>query len=936
MNPSPAIALAALLSLHVAAQDTLPPSISSISIVPTTVDVSSGPATLHVSIQLTDDDSGIQDGFINLYNPSNTNANWQHFDHNELTAGDNLDGTYEVDIAVPQYGEPGDWEVHVDLWDNSDNSSEFGGDGMPFPVPADALFTVVNTGPVDTSPPQATSIEVTPPSVDTSSTAQQITVTIAISDNLSGFRFGNIFLKAPSGTINYDLTEYFSSSNLVSGSPADGTYSVTLSLPAGSEMGTWNVEWYLRDETGNSEFSSSSTLPGSSFEVDLTSSGPPGGLPDAVDATHLTWTTTGDADWFIQGATTLDGIDAAQSGSIGDDMTTEMSVELDGPGTLSFWWKVQSEENWDELIVTGPNGWLDSISGDMDWNPMSIPIPAGTHTVTWSYQKDSGYAEGADAGWVERVTFRSDSSDIQDPVLQRIHISPQTVDLSTPFPELTITLEVSDDFNGIDGGTITLYDENDNPITDLYFSDSDLISGDTWFGVYELHHTFDPLDFDPVDGYLTVGTSRAEVEIDEYFGTSRYYASGSYPFPIPGEEFFTIAFDGSGGSDSLFLASVDQISPDPLVLDGADGTLTVEFTAGGGSAPLDYGLIYLYNADGGLVTTRSFTDTNLVTGTPYHGSYIVNLTIPAIAPPGTWRAVFWISNSNGDQRYYPYDEAFPNPGEEEFEVQNLGTTDTTAPTLTGFTLTPAMVDTSASAQTINVGVTASDDMAGIASISIWVHNPNYEYQPLVSGHISPPSPSLGGTFTTTLEIPSGSMEGDWICEVYLRDAVGNSAIYGDSAGPAFPVAGSNIFTVGASSSSTFENFISTYNLSGPDALPSGNPDGDWLANGFELLIGSHPGEPDQPNPALFMTARSGDRLRIQFTIDPSFSIQPVGDFLEVSDGGAPVRVSGQTSPGLGGSWSFVPPALISGTTYEVSVPIVPGSSAFLRAYMDSP
>ena len=77
-----------------------------------------------------------------------------------------------------------------------------------------------------------------------------------------------------------------------------------------------------------------------------------------------------------------------------------MSTTMTGPGTLTFQWKVSSELDFDLLsfyldgveLAAAP-----AISGEVDWTLMSVAIPAGAHTVTWTYAKDGSTFAGTDA-----------------------------------------------------------------------------------------------------------------------------------------------------------------------------------------------------------------------------------------------------------------------------------------------------------------------------------------------------------------------------------------------------------------------------------------------------------------------------------------------------------------------------------------------------------
>ncbi len=133
-------------------------------------------------------------------------------------------------------------------------------------------------------------------------------------------------------------------------------------------------------------------------------------LGDAVDATSLTWTTGGNANWFYQTATTHDGSDAAQSGDIGDDQSSWIQTTVTGPGTLLFWWKVSSEDAADYLRFTVDGSEISSvvaISGELAWTQKSVLISNGLHTLKWQYSKDGSSTDGSDCGWVDQIIWSS-------------------------------------------------------------------------------------------------------------------------------------------------------------------------------------------------------------------------------------------------------------------------------------------------------------------------------------------------------------------------------------------------------------------------------------------------------------------------------------------------------------------------------------------------
>ena len=144
------------------------------------------------------------------------------------------------------------------------------------------------------------------------------------------------------------------------------------------------------------------------FPLALTLSAQADPLADSLDGSGLVWTTGGDAVWAAQTIVSNDGIDAARSGIIAHSKQSWIETTVTGPGTLDFSWKVSSEQYRDylELSLDGDNE--NYISGEVDWKAKSLIIEAGTHTIRWQYFKNSSVSEGADAGWVDKVSFVPD------------------------------------------------------------------------------------------------------------------------------------------------------------------------------------------------------------------------------------------------------------------------------------------------------------------------------------------------------------------------------------------------------------------------------------------------------------------------------------------------------------------------------------------------
>ncbi len=121
------------------------------------------------------------------------------------------------------------------------------------------------------------------------------------------------------------------------------------------------------------------------------------------------WSFTG-GNWSIEPEQSYDGSSAARSAIIGHNQSTSMSITLDSaePGTISFWKKVSSEQNYDFLKFYIDGRLQNQWSGTSDtWNQWVYNIPAGTHTYKWEYVKDSGVSSGSDCAWIDEIVFPS-------------------------------------------------------------------------------------------------------------------------------------------------------------------------------------------------------------------------------------------------------------------------------------------------------------------------------------------------------------------------------------------------------------------------------------------------------------------------------------------------------------------------------------------------
>ena len=121
----------------------------------------------------------------------------------------------------------------------------------------------------------------------------------------------------------------------------------------------------------------------------------------------LVFTKGGDADWFAQSADTHDGFAAARSGSIGHGRSTWIETTVEGPGTVTFWWKVSSESSYDYLRFYVDGLSKSSASGTgSGWTQKTFAVAgSGSHSLRWTYSKDGSGSSGSDCGWLDEVVW---------------------------------------------------------------------------------------------------------------------------------------------------------------------------------------------------------------------------------------------------------------------------------------------------------------------------------------------------------------------------------------------------------------------------------------------------------------------------------------------------------------------------------------------------
>ena len=154
----------------------------------------------------------------------------------------------------------------------------------------------------------------------------------------------------------------------------------------------------------SSTSAASSYICGNLWGVDFVSDST---LGQALDNTQLVFATSGAANWYKESSYWYYGGSAAQSGAIDYGQSSTLQTTVTGPGVLTFYWACSSTPSYNRLTLTLDSTSIDMISGEVGWTQKTVNIPAGLHTVTWTYSKTINPfgTLGSDCGWVDKVVY---------------------------------------------------------------------------------------------------------------------------------------------------------------------------------------------------------------------------------------------------------------------------------------------------------------------------------------------------------------------------------------------------------------------------------------------------------------------------------------------------------------------------------------------------
>ena len=156
------------------------------------------------------------------------------------------------------------------------------------------------------------------------------------------------------------------------------------------------------------------------------------------DFSMYPWELIGNAEWQTTNLEVYEGVYSAKSGAISHNQNTTIFVELDvvADGEISFWKKVDSENNYDYLKFYIDGVLQGEWSGNDDWSEESYLVTAGNRNFKWIYDKDGSVSSGQDRAWIDYIIFPA----ILSPILPELQVNvdsitkemiPNTIEIET-------------------------------------------------------------------------------------------------------------------------------------------------------------------------------------------------------------------------------------------------------------------------------------------------------------------------------------------------------------------------------------------------------------------------------------------------------------------------------------------------------------------------
>lgn len=199
----------------------------------------------------------------------------------------------------------------------------------------------------------------------------------------------------------------------------------------------------------------------------------------------IAWNNNSEYPWTITSSGVHQGQFSARSynftssqNSVQSDLSIVSTSTL--PGTVSFYYNVSSENNYDKFYFYIDGTEIFNASGTSNsWTYFSQEVTPGTHTYKFSYKKDYSQSSGSDCAWIDEVTIPAVSLQCSyetDTVCQNVPYSYNGTSIATDqVGRVSRTVSLSDGLHCL------LLDVLPQPEVTILASDETVVSGDVLY-----------------------------------------------------------------------------------------------------------------------------------------------------------------------------------------------------------------------------------------------------------------------------------------------------------------------------------------------------------------------------------------------------------------------------------------------------------------------
>ena len=306
-------------------------------------------------------------------------------------------------------------------------------------------------------PPVLVGMSITPAMVNVTSSSATVTISLTLTNNLSGVDFDapdyiydELTLVSPSGKQVISITNIGSSPfTLVSGTPLDGVWQATLTIPEFSESGQWTVTSItVPDAAGNELGLNTSQLTTLGFPTTLGVISNPDTTPPTLMGITLNPSSIDVTSSSQQVTLTLNLADSPAG------------VVFPGGNQLGFAFRLTSPSgNQNQWLATTQFTLVSGTPQSGTWQA-TLTIPQYSEVGRWTVgelllQDAANNSENFDEttlaalGFSPSLQVSDNSPDTTPPTLTNLTFSPRFLDTSSGSQTVTVTLQATDDLSGV-------------------------------------------------------------------------------------------------------------------------------------------------------------------------------------------------------------------------------------------------------------------------------------------------------------------------------------------------------------------------------------------------------------------------------------------------------------------------------------------------------